>query len=533
MRVLNKKSSFEINYFIYLFIIFFFVHLYFSLIGWNNSILDLYGSRQSQTAITTYYTIKEGFRLDYITPVLGKPWSIPMEFPLYQWIVALFVKITKYNLDQAGRLVSLTFFYLSLIPAYFLISDYIKNKGHRFIVLSLILANPIYIFWSRTFMIESLALFLGLTYLCIGRIALKRGSNGWLFLVAIFGILAALTKATTFVVFCIPLAFFFIFILLDELRSKRFLEILTKYVIYGLVMFIVPLLIAIIWISYGDYLKSQNPMADFIISTNLNDFNFGTFQQKLSLHTWQQIISYTFPTKIPNRIVLVFLWIVGLILNRKYRKEILFPLLFSLSGPLIFTNLYYVHSYYYYANSIFISISFGFVLISLIEFNFNKKTQLIQSYIIVPIILLFYLGYIGSNYYTLQVSNNIELGYTGSNYSNTELISLANVIKNNTHDDEVLLIYGQDWDSSLPYYSQRKSLMDRYDLSPSDQRIQSALSKLNDSRITAMVVNSRRDDSKFIKERVDYFHFNPDPVYKDRFGDLYILATASGSPISN
>lgn len=485
------------------------------MIDWNNSILDQHGFRQSQTAITTYYTIKEGFRLDYITPVLGKPWSIPMEFPLYQWIVALFVKITKYNLDQAGRLISLTFFYLSLIPAYFLISDYIKNKGHRFIVLSLILANPIYIFWSRTFMIESLALFLGITYLFIGKIAFKKGSNIWLFLACAFGILAALTKVTTFVVFCIPLAFVFIFNLLEDFRSERFQENLSKYVIFGLVMFIIPVLIAIIWVSYCDNLKSQNPMATFIISNNLNHWNFGTFQQRISLDTWQQIISFTFPTEIPNRIVLLFLWIVGLILNRKYWKKILFPLLFAASGPLIFTNLYYVHNYYHYANSIFISISFGFVVISLIEFSSNKKAQLIQSCIIVPIILLFfYLGYIGSFYYTSQVNNN------------TELISLANAIKTNTHDDEVLLIYGQAWDSSLPYYSQRKSLMDIYDLSLSDQRIQSALSNLNDSRITAMVVNGRRrDDSKFIKERVDYFHFNPDPIYKGGFGNLYILAT--------
>ena len=448
-----------------------------------------------------------------------------MEFPLYQWIVALFVNITKYNLDQAGRLISLTFFYLSLIPAYFLISDYIKNKGHRFIVLSLILANPIYIFWSRTFMIESLALFLGITYLCIGRIMLKKGSNRWLFLVAIFGILAALTKVTTFVVFFIPLTFLFISILLDELRSRPFRKILSKYVIYGLVMFIVPLLIANIWINYGDYLKGQNPMADFIISTNLNHWNFGTLQQKLSLDTWQQIINFTFPTEISNRIVLVFCWIVGLILNRKYWKEILFPLLFAASGPLIFTNLYYVHTYYHYANSIFISISFGFVLISLIEFSSNKKTQLIKSCIIVPIILsLFFLGYTGSYYYTSQANNN------------TELISLANAIKTNTHDDEVLLIYGHDWDSSLPYYSQRKSLMVRgySDNSLYDQRIQSALSKLNDSKITAMVVDGRRrDDSKFINELVDYFHFNPDPVYKGEFGDLYILAATPGSLISN
>lgn len=511
----NKRISSKMYYFVLLFIISMSVHLYFSSIGWNNPILDQHGFRQSQTAITTYYTIKEGFRLDYITPVLGKPWSIPMEFPLYQWIVAFFVLITKYNLDQTGRLISMTFFYLSLIPTYFLISDYIKNKEYRFIILSLILANPIYIFWSHTFMIESLALFLGMVYLYIGRTALKKGSNGWLFLAAVFGTLAALTKVTTFLVFYIPLIFFFIYILINKFRSKQFSEVLGKYIIHDLIIFIVPLLITKIWINYGDYLKSQNPMAEFIISTNLNDWNFGTLQQKLSLDVWKQIIGFAFPTEIFSYKVLFSFLIIGLILNRKYWKEIILSLLFVLSGPLIFTNLYYVHNYYHYANSIFISISFGFVIISLIEHSSNMKIQSVLSYIIVPVmLLLFFLGYTGSYYYASQINDN------------TEFISFANIVKANTSNDDVLLIYGHGWDSSLPYYSQRKSLMvnDFYDISFSDQRIQGALSKINDSNITAMVVDGRRrNDSMFIKELADFFNFNSDPVYKSKFGDLYIL----------
>ena len=100
-------------YFFILFIIAFTIHFYISLIGWNNNILDQYGFRQAQTAISTYYTIKDGFALRYITPVLGAPWSIPFEFPLFQWIVAGLVLIFKTPLDQTGRFVSLFFFYSS------------------------------------------------------------------------------------------------------------------------------------------------------------------------------------------------------------------------------------------------------------------------------------------------------------------------------------------------------------------------------------------------------------------------------------
>ena len=46
-----------------------------------------------------------------ITLVLGPPWSIPIEFPLYQWNVAAAVKIFNTPLDQTGRFFSCLLFW--------------------------------------------------------------------------------------------------------------------------------------------------------------------------------------------------------------------------------------------------------------------------------------------------------------------------------------------------------------------------------------------------------------------------------------
>jgi hypothetical protein len=95
------------------------VHSFWAMsIGWNNSILDMHGFRQTQTAISTYFVLQGGAWLAYETPVLGAPWSIPFEFPLYQWITAVWVKISGIPLDQAGRSVSVVFYYLTLWPGY-------------------------------------------------------------------------------------------------------------------------------------------------------------------------------------------------------------------------------------------------------------------------------------------------------------------------------------------------------------------------------------------------------------------------------
>jgi hypothetical protein len=57
--------------------------------------LDLYSFRQTQTAITTYWLGINGFSLNYETPVVGPPWSIPFEFPLYQYMVVLLARMLR------------------------------------------------------------------------------------------------------------------------------------------------------------------------------------------------------------------------------------------------------------------------------------------------------------------------------------------------------------------------------------------------------------------------------------------------------
>ena len=44
----------------------------------SQPILEWFGFRQAQTALTAYWFIREGFALAYQTPVLGYPWAIPL-----------------------------------------------------------------------------------------------------------------------------------------------------------------------------------------------------------------------------------------------------------------------------------------------------------------------------------------------------------------------------------------------------------------------------------------------------------------------
>src|SRR5438128_2021587 len=92
-------------------------------IGWDHTITDLHDFRQTQTAICTYYMAREPFKLAYEMPVLGPPWSIPLEFPIYEWVVASILKAFHTNLDQTGRFVSVAFYLLTLLPAWMLLGS--------------------------------------------------------------------------------------------------------------------------------------------------------------------------------------------------------------------------------------------------------------------------------------------------------------------------------------------------------------------------------------------------------------------------
>src|SRR5882757_9798087 len=76
---------------------------------WSGPITDRHDFRQLQTAISAHWLKQDGFRLNYETPLFGPPWSIPMEFPVYQWCVATFSRLTGVPLIQSGRATSILF----------------------------------------------------------------------------------------------------------------------------------------------------------------------------------------------------------------------------------------------------------------------------------------------------------------------------------------------------------------------------------------------------------------------------------------
>jgi len=315
---------------------------------------------------------------------------------------------------------------------------------------------------------------------------------------------------------------FLFLIVLDEIIADlkaniKKLTIIKKYVIFCFWTYFLPAIFSIAWVKYSDFIKLKNPLAGgFITSQGLTSWNFGTLSQKLSLDTWDQI--FNFSVLIPKLthiynlksclfILLVFLLVI-LILENKYRKWFFGLIIIYLSGPLIFTNLYYVHTYYQYANSIFLSLAIGFFCLSLLNSEKLKNKKIIVFLLIPTILGLMLSGYFG-NYYKNQKKG-------GGKYD------FINLVKNKTNTDGVLLIYGFGWSSVIPYYSERKVIFTDYfdkeqKLDLSNEKIQKSFSNLGNSKIEAFIVNKssplyKNIDSNIINQIVAKFNLKKEPI---------------------
>ena len=165
---------------------------------WDKPLLDMHSFRQTQTAISAYYMAKDpGIFFSYITPVLGKPWQLPMEVPIFQWLVARWHNLTAMGLDQSGKLVSIGFWLACLCPVWRLLGLLAFSIPQRCLAGAIIYSSPLYLYWGRAFMIETTGLFLSLSMVACMLSGYKLRDCRWLLAGLLFGICAALCKVTT------------------------------------------------------------------------------------------------------------------------------------------------------------------------------------------------------------------------------------------------------------------------------------------------------------------------------------------------
>jgi hypothetical protein len=469
--------------------------------GWRGTIHDLHAFRQTQTAITVKYLLKGGPWLAYETPVLGPPWSIPFEFPLYQWLVALTAQIGIFPVEQSGRLVGILMFLATLPPLYTILKSLTLEKNQIFLMLALYCLSPEYLFWSRTFMIESTALALSMYYLTfiVWRYDKRFGperENGLLWIgMALAGALAAMVKITTFFAFFVAGIAFFLWRSFGERRDAKWwregdIGTLLKFFVFAV---LIPVAALFLWTSFSDTLKSANPLARHLTSTALREWNFGTLSDKLSLKTWMLFFTRIVRDLIGNSWLLV-LAVPAALFCRRQRLIIAIVLLVLFLLPMAtFTNLYYRHNYYAYANGIFLIAAIGVICSDLWEADHLFKRVIGMT--LLCCVLAFSSYHYLVHYFPKQgVSSDLSLIKN----------DIDNIIPN---EDDIIVVFGAGWSSAIPYYLDRRAVMfNSNDIN--DQDFHETLKNLATYRVGAIIfVGEAGDDAILLRGALSAFRF--------------------------
>lgn len=486
-----------------LFVLLFAVHGWMVAGGWRNGNLPGNEFRQSQTAITALFIQRDAnFSLAYPTPVLGAPWSIPMEFPLYQWTVVAVSNATGLPLVQAGRAVSLGCFYGALAALFPLLGALGLAWPRRLVVMGLALTCPLYIFYARGFLIEMMALMAALWFLAAFGRMITAPSWGRYLLVAVVGVLAGLVKVTTFMVFLIPAALWTLHVLRREPTGGA----VVRRGLWAVAAIMPAVATAGWWTKFADAVKHRNPNAGFLESGNLLEFNFGTMANRFSADT---LSSHWF--HISHNLVGPLSLAVGAVLmvaaGRAWWRQIGLCLGCYLATLAIFPTLYAWHDYYAVANAMLLLAAIGVAVAATLDWRARWL-----GWVVVIGLYAIQLGTYGRTYFELQ-----RIESPGGSMM-TKAIELM------TEPDEALVVTGYDWDSSVAFYSRRRALMIRSGMEWNRPYLADAFKFQAEakSRIAVLVIRNARDqDVEILKAASRLLDIDPRPVFTWQGVDVF------------
>jgi hypothetical protein len=461
-------------------------------VGWESKNLPGGEFRQAQTALSAYWIKAENnFSLAYPTPVVGAPWSIPMEFPLYQWTVVVTGKLTGWGLTKAGRAVSIACFYLCLPAIFLLLARWRVAVAHRWLVLAVVLTCPLYIFYTRGFLIETMALMFGLWFWVAFERAVAGRSRAWLAVAIVAGTGAGLVKVTTFLLYLLPTGWWAATRLWAARRDGWKTELAWMAAAVA-----VPFAAALWWLRFADATKALNELGVAFTSAGLRDFNLGTTETRFSPAMWAtkaRIVGAQL-TSLP---VLVLCGLLVPLVARARWREIAACAFFFGAVLVIFPALYTYHDYYYVANTVLLLLAVGLVLVALAETA--------RSRWLVGLVVVFVLGG--------QMARYREHYFPEQNHIGTGGDGLTRSLQALTRPDEVIVVLGLDWNSMTPYYAQRRAVMFRDDIARDADRVERALAALGDHKLGALVIVGQPDGRQWLVDRAEVRGLAREPLY--------------------
>jgi len=428
----------------------------------DQPLLEAHGFRQTQTAYTARIYHQDGIDLLHPKlPVLGEPFEVPFEFPLFQ-AAASVVMDAGVDDDVAMRLTGLVCFLLTASLLYGLVR-HVADRPSAVAALVAFLATPFALIWGRTSMIEYLATAgaVGFAWATVAWRENRRPEVAGLALVA--WLVGMLVKPTTAAFWLLPALGY------RPTNPRVTSRGRTAAVLALLVL--VPLAATALWTRHADAIKAASPVTDWLTSSELEDWNFGSLSQRFDRGVWGVIV---------GRVVVHVIGLAGVALlavalvalARSVQR--LFWVGVVLAGalpPLVFTNLYLVHDYYLAAVTPALAALLGFAA-GFIWRHLPPKAPIRAVAAVTGLLLA--ASTVGFDHAYWRHAWDDE--------PDPATLALARQLARVSEPDDRIGVIGLDWSPAVLYYA------DRWGLMIVDQREAEALDALHRERYHRVLV---------------------------------------------
>lgn len=407
-------------------------------VGRPETVVNLHPFRQTQTLWPIREYMDEGWSLATPLPVFGPPWNVPFEFPLFQGLTALLASVTSWDAEPAARLMSLVFFFLTGVALLYTVRIWFGIVA-SFSATVLFVLSPFANQWAAATLMEYLPVSLIMGALAVLVWQKTTGRGFWPAVLAASVLIsgAGLVKITTLIPW-IPLLAVAIAM---AAGVKAWRKISTSLAVLILPAFALTLL----WTRYADGIKSQSELTQWLQSSNLAEWNFGTLSQRLVVDNSVTILDRLPSLGAPVAVWLVALLIAGVATRWSWNFVALAAVPIIAVGT--FFNLYLVHDYYLVAVSPSYAAVLGIAVASVFGWITNERARV--GFLITALPLL-----LATSLFSSEGLRLAEVWRTP-----TFVPTLSTNIAEVTAGDDVVLLLDCDWDPTVLYYAGRRGVL--------------------------------------------------------------------------
>lgn len=417
---------------------------------------EMHSFRQTQTALLARNYALTGIDLLHSPlTVFGGSSDVPMEFPLVQAAGALLIRL---GIDStvAMRLLGLLSFQATAVVLTALL---LRWHGRRIALIAVVLFEfaPFGLAWGAASLIEFSAVALSLLMVLGIDLWISGGRWWWLAIGSVAGWAAFLVKVTTAPVWSV-LVLGAMVALITRIGWRRAWR---RVVVAGIAGPGVGLGLALVWTRFADSVKVKNPLTEFLTSSALTDWNFGTLAQHLDPHVYLLIAS-----RVANEMAgpLGLTLLIGVVAaaiapTAADRIRRLAWAVAAASGPLVFLNLYWVHNYYLSAvyAAVVVVVAFSIDGIArLISRLISERRMPDRRFVIPAAAVVLTLVVLATT--ALSGLGRIDVRQWAVGSPHPPAVA---GIDSTTRPQDRLVMVGCDWDPTLAYDSNRQVVMFR------------------------------------------------------------------------